>query len=158
MTDYDSDSPAPGDIERLIDELLGVPPEKPFEADRQDWAESLHQCLNRHRCLRDANHLDPHAVLVYDRDTDTLERCELWQMPLRFPCGGAGAQWVESDLWRMVKQKAVAYRQSVVAHEVLEENPDASPSCATVVLVITNRVEEPFSWVVVKAPVVSTIP
>ena len=154
MTNYDSDSPAPGDIEQLIDELLGVPPEKPFEADRQDWAESLHQCLNRHRCLRDANHLDRHAVLVYDQDADTLERCELWEMPLRFPCGGAGARWVESDLGRLVKMKAVAYRQSVVAHELVEENPDASPNCATVVLVVTKRTGRPFDWVEIKAPIV----
>jgi len=158
MVDYDSEIPGPDEVERLIDELLGIPPEKPFEADRQEWAESLRQCLERHRELRDSNHLDPNAVLVYDKDKDDLERCELWRMPLRFPCGGVGAQWVESDLGRVVKEKAVAYRQSVVAREVVEENPDASPSYATVVLVITHRVEEPFSWVVVKAPAVSTIP
>lgn len=154
MANCDSDVPAPGDVERLIDELLGVPPDNSIEADRQDWAQTLHQCLNRHRSLRDANHLDPNAVLVYDKDMDTLERCELWRMPLRFPCGGARAQWVESDLGRLVKMKAVAYRQSVVAHEVAEENLDASPSCATVVLVVTQTVDQPFSWVEVKSPIV----
>ena len=87
--------------------------------------------------LRDDNHVTPNEILVYDVAADTVEAVDLMELPLRYPCG-AGNRWSFEDLGEMVTDKALLYRQSVIAHEISDEDDEAAPPCGTVVLVVTT--------------------
>ena len=87
--------------------------------------------------LRDDNHVTPNEILVYDVAADTVEAVDLMELPLRYPCG-AGNRWSYEDLGQVVADKAMLYRQSIIAHEISDEDDEASPTCGTVVLVITT--------------------
>jgi hypothetical protein len=50
-----------------------------------------------------------------------------------------------------VLDKALLYRQSLVAHEINDEEPAAEPTCGTVVLAVTAVNGQPFRRMKVKA-------
>lgn len=87
--------------------------------------------------LRDDTHITPNEILVYDVAAGTIEAVDLMELPLRYPCG-AGNRWSYEDLGHVVADKALLYRQSVIAHEISNEDDEAAPPCGTVVLVITT--------------------
>jgi hypothetical protein len=87
--------------------------------------------------LRDDTHIAPNEILVYDVAAGTIEAVDLMELPLRYPCG-AGNRWSYEDLGHVVADKALLYRQSIIAHEISEEDEEAEPTCGTVVLVITT--------------------
>jgi len=91
----------------------------------------------KYRELRQDNHVTPNEILVFDAASGTVEAVDLMDLPLRYPCG-PGERWSLQDLGAVVKEKATLYRRSVVAHEINEEDPDAEPTCGTVVLLITT--------------------
>lgn len=106
--------------------------------DTRDWEDNLLAALDRpYRALREQNHVEPNSVLVYDVAAHTVEAVNLMDLPLRYPCG-QGNRWSLQDLGWVVQQKATLYRQSMVAHEISEEDPEAQPQCGTCVLVITT--------------------
>lgn len=87
--------------------------------------------------LRDDNHIAPNEILVYDVVAGTIEAVDLMEVPLRYPCG-VGQRWSYADFGEAVTDKAMLYRQSVIAHEISDEDEEAEPTCGTVVLVITT--------------------
>ena len=94
--------------------------------------------------LRCDNHVTPDAILVYNEEEDSIEEIDLMDLPLRYPCG-QGCKWSDSDLGAVVKEKAMLFRQSLIAHEISDEDQESTPICGTVVLVIPagNR---PYRW------------
>jgi len=100
--------------------------------------------------LRDDNHVTPNEVLVFDEAVGTVEAVDLMELPLRYPVG-TGGRWSAHDLGELVLDKALLYRQSLVAHEINDEDPAAEPTCGTVVLVVTAVNGQPYRRVTVKA-------
>lgn len=94
--------------------------------------------------MRCDNHVTPNAVLVYDEVADAMEEVDFMELPLRCPCG-AGCQWSKEDLGAIVREKALLYRQSMIAHEISDEDKESTPSCGTVVLVVTAGMR-PYRW------------
>ena len=103
-----------------------------------------------YRELRDDTHITPHAVLVFDEATETVEAVELSELPLLYPVAGRGARWSYDCLGELVASKALLYRQSKVAHELHDENPTSQAPCGTPVLAVPER-PGPYSWFEVKA-------
>ena len=91
----------------------------------------------KYRELRQDNHVTGNEILVFDAATGTVEAVDLMNLPLKYPCG-PGERWSLEDLGAVVKDKALLYRRSMVAHEINDEDPEAEPTCGTVVLVITT--------------------
>jgi hypothetical protein len=100
--------------------------------------------------LRDDNHVTPNEVLVFDEAAGTVEAVDLMELPLRYPVG-TGCRWSAHDLGELVLDKALLYRQSLVAHEINDEDPAAEPTCGTVVLAMPVEQPIPFQRVCVKA-------
>jgi len=90
-----------------------------------------------YRELRQDSHVTPNEILVYDVAAGTVEPVDLMQLPLRYPCG-PGNRWSYEDLGHVVADKALLYRQSLLAHEISDDDPAAEPTCGTVVLVISE--------------------
>lgn len=89
--------------------------------------------------LRDTNHVDPYSVLVYDAaQQPVLQALDFVAVVERYP-HGVGGYWSAEDLGNLVGEKATAYKQSLVAHEVSDERPEATPLCATVLLAVRGR-------------------
>jgi len=111
-----------------------------------EYQEQLAELLDGpYRQLRDDNHVTPDAVLVYAVETQTIEEVEFWQLPSRFPLAQPGQRWSYSDLGKVLEAKATLYRQSCVADELSDEDPEAEPLCGTVV--ITDRGGQvPLKW------------
>jgi hypothetical protein len=103
-----------------------------------------------YRELRDDTHINPHAVLVFDEATETVEAVELCELPLRYPVSGQGARWSYGCLGELVASKALLYRQSKVAHELHDEDPTSEAPCGTPVLAVPEQ-PGPYSWFEVKA-------
>ena len=97
--------------------------------------EKLESALEANRRLRDDNHVRGDAVLVFTEAPGTLEEVALMDLPLRFPLTGKGCRWSYQDLGKVLEAKALLYRQSMIAHEISEEDPESEPPCGTVVLV-----------------------
>ena len=97
--------------------------------------DKLEIALEENRQLRDDNHVCPDAVLLYTENANTLEEVALMELPLRFPLKGKGRRWSYEDLGKVLEAKALLYRQSVVAHQISDEDPEAEPPCGTVVIV-----------------------
>ena len=56
--------------------------------------------------VRDANHMDPHAILVWDRSRiPVIEAVGILELIGRYPCGGPGSQWSSSDLLEILIDK-----------------------------------------------------
>jgi hypothetical protein len=89
----------------------------------------------KYRELRQDNHVTPNEVLVFDAATGTVEAVDLMDLPLRFPLKGKGCRWSYADLGKVLEAKALLYRQSMIAHEISDEDPEAQPPCGTVVIV-----------------------
>ena len=105
--------------------------------NRAPYSEALGEALAANRELKDDNFVTPDAILVFTETT--------WELPFRFPLEQPGQRWSHGDLGQLVAAKATLYRQSAVANELAEENPNATPLCGTVVLVDPIR-PGPVSW------------
>jgi len=114
------------------------------------WEERLLVQLDGpYRELRQDNHVDPFAILVFDVASGTVESVDLADLPLKHPVG-PGERWGYSDLGAVVKEKALLFRQSAIATEISDEDPEAEPTVGTVVLVVTEGVA-PYRWLTVKS-------
>jgi len=92
----------------------------------------------RYRELRQDNHVTPNEILVFTEETGIVESVDLMDLPLKYPCGPSES-WSLEDLGAVVRDKASLYRRSLVAHEISDEDPEAEPTCGTVVLIITTN-------------------
>ncbi len=116
----------------------------------ETWEDQLLFALDgKYRELKQDNHVDPFAVLVYDVVSKTVEAVDLADLPLKHPVG-PGERWGYSDLGAVVNEKALLFRQSVIATEISDEDPDAKPTVGTVVLVVTES-DAPYHWITVKS-------
>ena len=101
-----------------------------------NFGDRLQLALNgKYRELRQDNHVTPNEILVFDAATGIVESVDLMDLPLRFPLKGKGCRWSYEVLGKVLEAKALLYRQSMVAHEISDEDPEAEPPCGTVVLV-----------------------
>ena len=133
------------ELNEWVEELLGK--------GTADYSrEALSEALEANRELRDDNFVNPEAVLVFTEATGCLEEVELWELPLRYPLEQPGQRWSYSDLGQVAAAKATLHRQSKVANELAEEDPEATPLCGTVVLVDPLR-PGPLCWCRVTAAV-----
>ena len=119
---------------------------------KNSYDDALSEALEANRELRDDNFVTPDALLVFTVATGELEEMELWELPLRYPLKQPGQRWSYSNLGEVVEAKATLYRQSKVANELADEDPEAAPLCGTVVLVDPSR-PSPLRWCRITAPV-----
>lgn len=102
--------------------------------------------------VRDDNHVDPHSLLVWDRSRDpVLEAVEFLELLGRYPCGGRGSQWAPSDFTEILQAKRDLYRMSMASHDISDDDPEITPACGTVVLIISQRPNRGHRWVRVTA-------
>lgn len=108
------------------------------------------------RRLRDTNHLDPHSILVWDRQRQpAIQAVTFLELISRYPCGGqADNQWSASDLVEILQEKHQLLRRSLVAQEIAEEQEDSQPACGTVVLITNADPELPHRWAVIRARII----
>jgi hypothetical protein len=105
------------------------------------------------RRLRDDNHIDPHRILVWDRQRQpAIQAVPFLELLSRYPCGEeVGTQWSGQDLVEILQEKHELLRRSLVAQEIAAEREEAQPACGTVVLTINPDPDLPHSWAVVQA-------
>ncbi len=116
----------------------------------ESWEDKMLFALNgAFRELRDNNFVHPDEILVYHVKENTIETVSLLDLPLQYPAG-EGHRWSYEDLGRVVTDKVLLYRQSIVANEIADEDPSAQPACGTVVLVVTDHYR-PYKRLVIKA-------
>ena len=102
--------------------------------------------------VRDDNHVDPHAILVWDSTrSPVIEAVEILELLGRYPCGGDGCQWSPQDLVAILSEKRNQYRKSMASHAISDDDPLITPACGTVVLVISPERGRPHRWVGISA-------
>jgi hypothetical protein len=102
--------------------------------------------------LRDDNHVDPYAILVWDGTcSPAIASVDFLDLLGRYPCGGQGSQWSTADFVQILKEKRNQYRKSMASHEISDEDPNTTPVCGTVVLIINPNPLLPHRWVSVNA-------
>ncbi len=139
MTDAETDA--------LIAELLGE-----YHREEKENEELLALLNGPFAAVRDQNHVEPDRVLVWDRQREpVIESVPLHELTLRYPCGNEGDGWCLEDLGKLAMKKGMLYRQSVVAHELSDEDPTASPTCGTVALIARTEPDGAHRWLVVKS-------
>jgi hypothetical protein len=119
------------------------------------YVEALGVALESQCELRDDNFVNPDFVLVFTEKTGELEEVAVIDLPLLYPLTQPGQRWSHRNLGELVEAKATLYRQSVVANELADEDPAATPPCGTVVLVDPIR-PGPVSWTRVTAAITAT--
>ena len=99
--------------------------------------------------VRDDNHVDPHSILVWDRSRDpVLEAVEFLELLGR---RGSGSQWAPSDFTEILQAKRDLHRMSLASHAISDDDPEITPACGTVVLIISQRPDRGHRCVQVKA-------
>lgn len=102
--------------------------------------------------VRDDNHVDPYSILVWDRSrTPVIEAVEILELLGRYPCGGRRSQWGPSDFVEILKEKRDLYRKSKASHDISDDDPEITPVCGTVVLVINDQSRQPHRWLSLRA-------
>lgn len=111
------------------------------------------------RRLRDDNHIDPHRILVWDRQRQpAIQAVPYLELLSRYPCGeAAGTQWSGQDLVEILNEKHQLLRRSLVAQQIAEERGEAQPACGTVVLIINPDPTVPHSWSVARACIIPSL-
>jgi hypothetical protein len=106
------------------------------------------------RRLRDDNHIDPHSLLVWDRQRDpVMEAVPFLELLGRYPCGGPGSQWAPSDYTAILQTKRDLVRMSLASHAISDDDPEVTPACGTVVLIISSDPSRGHRWVRVTASI-----
>ena len=106
------------------------------------------------RRLRDDNHVDPDSILVWDRQRDpVMQAVPFLELLGRYPCGGAGSQWAPSDFTAILQEKRDLVRMSLASHAISDDDPEITPACGTVVLIISSDPGRGHRWVRVTASI-----
>ena len=98
----------------------------------------------RYAEMRDDNFVDPDRILVYDQETDTIAECHIEVLADEYPTNGPGHRWSSTDLADTLWEKCLAVRQSLHAHDITDQDPQAVASCKGVVLVIPADSRVPY--------------
>ena len=102
--------------------------------------------------VRDDNHVDPHAILVWDSArSPVIEAVEILELLGRYPCGVEGCQWSSEDLVAILNEKRNQYRKSIASHSISDDDPSISAACGTVLLVVNPKPGRPHRWVGISA-------
>lgn len=102
--------------------------------------------------VRDDNHVDPHAILVWDRSRiPVIEAVGILDLLGRYPCGGPESQWGASDFLEILIEKRNQYRKSIASHDISDDDPEITPACGTVVLIASDDPSRGHSWAVINA-------
>jgi len=124
------------------------------EQEEEENAELMALLSGPFAAVKDQNHVEAAEVLVWDRQREPVIESVPWhELTLRYPCGGPDDGWDLEDLGKMTMKKGMLYRQSVVAHELSDEDPSASPTCGTVVLIVRTEGEGTHRWLVEKSAI-----
>ena len=98
------------------------------------------------RPLRDTNHIDPYSILVWDPSrTPVIESVEILELLDRYPCGGELGLWTPSDFVEILTEKRDLYNKSKASHAISDADPQATPACGTVLLIIREP-RHPHIW------------
>ncbi len=101
---------------------------------------------------RDENHVDPHAILVWDPSRiPVIQSVDILDLLGRYPCGGPGSQWGASDLLEILIDKRNQYRKSIASHDISDDDPLFTPACGTVVLIVSDDPSRGHRWVSINA-------
>lgn len=134
--------------EQLYDRMVDL-----IMENSNEWEGKMMRALNeRYSELRDDNFVTPDAILIYEEETDTIVEMDLMDVPLNYPCRGEGARWSTLDLGEVVADKALLFRQSCIATEISDEDPEATPTCGTIVLCVPKG-NGPYRRVGIKASI-----
>jgi hypothetical protein len=125
-----------------------------YKQEEEENAELMALLSGPFAAVRDQNHVEPAEFLVWDRQREpVIESVPLHELTLRYPCGGLDDGWNLEDLGKMTMKKGTLYRQSVLAHELSDEDPTARPTCGSVVLIARQWPEETHRWLVEKSAI-----
>jgi hypothetical protein len=125
-----------------------------YKQEEEENAELMALLTGPFAEVRDRNHVEPAEFLVWDRRREPeIESVPLYELTLRYPCGGPEDGWCLEDLGKMTMKKGLLYRQSVVAHELSDEDPTATPTCGSVVLITRTDPEGVHRWLVEKSAI-----
>jgi hypothetical protein len=123
-------------------------------AEHSTYSDELLQALldGPFKRLRDDNHVDPYSILVCDpAQTPVIQAVEFLDLPALYPCGGPGSQWAPSDFVEILKEKRHQFRKSMASHAISDDDPEITPACGTVVLLISSNPYQGHRWVSVGA-------
>ncbi|MCT0206449.1 hypothetical protein [Synechococcus sp. CS-1332] len=102
--------------------------------------------------VRDQNHVDPHAILVWDPSRiPVIQAVGILDLLGRYPCGGNGSQWAASDLLEILIEKRSQCRKSNASHDISDDDPEFTPACGTVVLIVSDDPSRGHRWVSINA-------
>ncbi|MEB3263962.1 MAG: hypothetical protein VKJ66_06290 [Synechococcus sp.] len=121
--------------------------------ERDDTEPSLEALLAGEADLLQSNALDGTALLVWEEEAlPPLEELEILELLERFPCRGEGARWTCDDFVQLLETKAALLEQTLLALEVLEEEPHTHPKAHTLVLAVPADPAEPLDLLEVVVP------
>ncbi|KEF43252.1 MAG: hypothetical protein ER33_00475 [Cyanobium sp. CACIAM 14] len=116
--------------------------------ERDDEEMALESLLASEARLLEANALDGNCLLVWDPTEDApLQEMEILDVLERYPCRGESARWTCDDFVALLEGKILQWRKTMVALEILQEQPDTRPAASTMVLVVPEDPEAPLQQV-----------
>ena len=146
-----------GEIERAVTGLLTVHCDRldddtqlVLEAlltaiERDDEEMALDNLLASEASLLEANALDGNALLVWDpAASPPLQEMEILDVLERYPCRGEGARWSCDYFVALLEGKILQWRKTMVALDILQEQPETLPSASTMVLLVPEDPAAPF--------------
>lgn len=134
------------------DSLRRVPLKREEEQDRDGLLQFLLD--GPYQRLRDDNHVDADSILVWDRSRDpVMEAVPFLELLGRYPCGGPGSQWAPSDFTAILQEKRDLLRMSLASHTISDDDPEITPACGTVVLIVSTDPRRGHRWVRVTASI-----
>jgi hypothetical protein len=105
--------------------------------ERDDDEMALDSLLAREASLLEANALDGNDLLVWDpTETPPLQEMEILDVLERYPCRGDGARWSCDDFVALLEGKILQWRKTMVALDILQEQPGTRPSASTMVVLV----------------------
>lgn len=112
--------------------------------ERDDDEMALDSLLASEASLLEANALDGNYLLVWDpADVSPLREMEILDVLERYPCRGEAARWTCDDFVALLEGKILQWRKTMVALEILQEQPDTLPTASTMVLLVPEDPEAP---------------
>ncbi len=105
--------------------------------ERDDDEMALDSLLASEASLLEANALDGNDLLVWDpTETPPLREMEILDVLERYPCRGEAARWSCDDFVALLEGKILQWRKTMVALDILQEQPGTRPSASTMVLLV----------------------
>ena len=105
--------------------------------ERDDDEMALDTLLASEASLLEANALDGNYLLVWDpAEAPPLREMEILDVLERYPCRGEAARWNCDDFVALLEGKILQWRKTMVALEILQEQPGTRPAASTMVLLV----------------------